>query len=51
MNTTVIQTKKYVCDNCHYAFITSVEKGELPIECPFCNTAITCGTPDFSFED
>lgn len=49
MNTMVITSKKYVCDNCHNAYITSQEKGELPAECPFCNATISCGSLDISF--
>ena len=50
MYTNVITSKKYLCDNCHYPFIISTEKGELPTNCPFCNTPFTCGAPDISFD-
>lgn len=49
MSTVIITSKKYVCDNCHNAYITSQEMGELPADCPFCNATISCGAPDISF--
>ncbi len=48
-NNVIITSKKYVCDNCRNAYITSQEEGELPGECPFCNATIACGTLDISF--
>lgn len=45
----VITNKKYVCDNCHNAYITSQDEGDLPAECPFCNASISCGSLDISF--
>lgn len=49
MSTMVVTSKKYVCDNCHNAYITSQEKGELPADCPFCHATISCGSLDISF--
>lgn len=50
MSDMIITSKKYVCDNCHNAYITSDELGELPMDCPFCNANISCGTLDISFD-
>jgi len=50
MSSAIITSRKYVCDNCHNAYITSQEEGEFPDMCPFCNATTSCGTPDISFE-
>jgi len=50
VNHIVVTNRKYVCDNCHYAFFASEEDGELLAECPFCNASVACGTLDSSFD-
>ena len=50
MSSVVITNRKYVCDNCNNAYLTSQEDGELPSECPFCNATTSCGSLDISFD-